>query len=73
VFVTAPAYEYTTMWLSTLGQESVVFKVAACKEANIALAQYPGITGTRAYEVGEGTVERPGARFTKACGRKNSS
>ena len=51
MFVSLKEYAYNTAWMSTLGQDSVVFKVAACKEANIVLAQYPGITGVNAYEV----------------------
>ena len=56
VFVTEENYGYalpSSTWLSTLGQDSIVFKVAACQEANIALAKYPGITRVSTYEVSD--------------------
>ncbi len=39
------------MWLTTVGQFFMVFKVQACHDASILLSELPGVTTGNAYEI----------------------
>ena len=55
VFFTPDDYNYDHVWFQSFqfsgGADPIVFKVKACSDANIVLAEYAGITHAYTYEV----------------------
>ena len=47
----AAAHTFNRGWFSTVDVTSAVFKLKACRDAHIALAQYPGVTSISTYEI----------------------
>ena len=51
VFLTKTNYDYTQFWLTVHDMNSVVFKVKACSDVHVGLAQYSGNYKTNIHEV----------------------